>query len=61
MESNECKAFQIIHDAKLAHPESPLVQSFILDAKDCDAAARYLLQSCADDTHGVEFARFVQD
>jgi hypothetical protein len=59
--SDESKALQIIHDENLAHTESLLVQSFLLDARNRDEAARYLLQIRADDTRVVKLAQFVQD
>jgi len=61
MESDKDLALRIIHDGKLGHPDLPLVERFLHDAKDGDKAAKYLLQACKDDATGVKFSRFVED
>ncbi|TVY15038.1 hypothetical protein LARI1_G007719 [Lachnellula arida] len=61
MESDQALALALVHGAKLGHPDLPLVECFLRDAKDADEAARYLLQTCADDTNGSKFTQFVED
>lgn len=60
-ETDKTLALRIINQAKLGHPDLPLVGSFLHDAIDGDQAARYLLQTCTDDTTGAKFSRFVED
>lgn len=64
METNTTLALRIIHDAQLAqlaHPDLPLVESFLYDAIDGNQAALYLLRTCADDTAGTKLCQFVED
>jgi len=61
MESERSLALKIIHNARLRHPDLPLVESFIYDAKDGNKAAKYLLHACKDGTTGGNFSQFVED
>lgn len=61
MESNTALALRIVHNAELRHPDLPLMESFLYDAVDVDQAARYLLQTCANDTDGTKLNKFVED
>jgi hypothetical protein len=61
MESDKTRALRIVRNAELVHPGLPLVEAFLNDAVDGDRAARYLLQTYADDGSDANFTRFVQD
>ena len=57
MESDKARALRIIRNAELEHPGLPLVEAFLSDAVDGDKAARYLLQTYADNGSDANFTR----
>jgi hypothetical protein len=61
MESDNIRALRIVRNAEQVHPSLALVEAFLNDSVDADQAARYLLQTYADDGGGVNFTRFVKD
>lgn len=61
MESDKARALKIVRNAELVHPSFSLVEAFLYDAVDGDQAARYLLQTYADDGSDANFTRFVED
>jgi hypothetical protein len=61
MESDKTRALRIVRNAELVHPGLPLVEAFLSDAVDGDQAARYLLQTYADNGSDANFTRFVKD
>ncbi|KAF4634077.1 hypothetical protein G7Y89_g4030 [Cudoniella acicularis] len=56
MESDKTFALRIVQDAKLAHPDLPLVEAFLHDAVDGEQAAKYLLQTCTGDATGANLS-----
>lgn len=61
MESDTAHASRIVQDAKLRHPDLPLVEIFLINAANPNHAASYLLRVCADDVEGIKFSQFVDD
>ena len=61
MESDKTRALRIVRSAELVHPSLSLVEAFLDDAVDGDQAARYLLETYADNGSGPNVTRFVKD
>lgn len=61
MENEIARARRLVQNAGLSHPDLPLVERFLCDAKDRSEAARYLLKVCDDDQTGTKFLKFVED
>jgi hypothetical protein len=61
MESDKTRALRIVRNTELVHPGLPLVEAFLNDAVDGGQAARYLLQTSADNGSDANFTRFVKD
>ncbi|THV44440.1 hypothetical protein BGAL_0642g00030 [Botrytis galanthina] len=61
MESDKSRALRIVRDAELVHPALPIVEAFLNDAVDGNRAARYLLETYAEDENDVDFTRFLRD
>jgi hypothetical protein len=40
------QAFQLVSDASLRHPDRPLLECCLRDAKDADRAAEYFVKRC---------------
>lgn len=61
MENDKTRALRLVQNTELVHPGLPLVEAFLNDAVDGDQAARYLLQTYAENGSDVNFTRFVED
>ena len=60
-DSSKDRALRIVRNAQLVHPGLPLVEAFLNDAVDGERAARYLLQTYADEGSHVNFTQFGKD
>ncbi|KAL2066798.1 hypothetical protein VTL71DRAFT_1222 [Oculimacula yallundae] len=61
MESERDRALIIIHNADLAHPGLPLIETFLNDAVDPDQAASFWLKTYTDEERDTDFERFFKD